>query len=114
MEDLKGILIATTNMTLNFDKAFDRRFLYKIHFEKPTPEARSHIWKDKIPLLTDAATFQFAETHDLSGGQIDNIARKYLMSRILNGKVPTKHQVESWCQEEKLEGNTPARIGFRK
>ncbi|MCX6250326.1 MAG: ATP-binding protein [Bacteroidetes bacterium] len=68
MEDLKGILIATTNMTQNFDKAFDRRFLYKIQFDKPSTEARAHIWKDKIPSLTDAAANQFAETHDLSGG----------------------------------------------
>jgi len=100
MEDLKGILIATTNMTQNFDKAFDRRFLYKIHFEKPTPEARSHIWKNKIPSLTDAAALQFAEAIDLSGGQIDNVARKYLISRILNGKIPTHQQVEAWCREE--------------
>jgi SpoVK/Ycf46/Vps4 family AAA+-type ATPase len=102
MEDLKGIMIATTNMTQNFDKAFDRRFLYKIHFEKPTPEARSHIWKDKISSLTDAAALQFAETHNLSGGQIDNVARKYLMSRVLQGKIPTNQQLEAWCREENL------------
>ncbi len=35
MEDFKGILIATTNQTHNFDKAFERRFLYKIEFSKP-------------------------------------------------------------------------------
>ena len=40
MEDLKGILIATTNMTANFDKAFERRFLYKIEFDKPDIESK--------------------------------------------------------------------------
>jgi SpoVK/Ycf46/Vps4 family AAA+-type ATPase len=30
LENLKGILIATTNLTDNLDKAFERRFLYKI------------------------------------------------------------------------------------
>ncbi|MDR0877431.1 MAG: ATP-binding protein [Treponema sp.] len=29
MEDLSGILIATTNLAKNMDKAFERRFLYK-------------------------------------------------------------------------------------
>jgi hypothetical protein len=113
MEDLEGILIATTNMTQNFDKAFDRRFLYKIRFEKPSAEARALIWKEKIPSLTKAAALRLAGTHDLSGGQIDNVARKYLMSRVLRGKVPPQEQVESWCLEEKPEGNTPTPIGFR-
>ena len=40
METLDGILIATTNLAQNMDKAFERRFLYKIKFEKPTIEAR--------------------------------------------------------------------------
>lgn len=30
MENFEGILIATTNLAANFDKAFERRFLYKI------------------------------------------------------------------------------------
>jgi hypothetical protein len=112
MEELKGILIATTNMTLNLDKAFDRRFLYKIHFERPTREARFQIWKDKIPSLTDSAAHRFAEFHDLSGGQIDNIARKYLMSRVLNGKIPPHQQVETWCREENNIQETN-KIGYK-
>lgn len=35
IEQLDGILIATTNLAENMDKAFERRFLYKIQFEKP-------------------------------------------------------------------------------
>jgi hypothetical protein len=112
MEDLKGILIATTNMTQNFDKAFDRRFLYKIQFEKPGAEARSQIWEDKIASLTHATALRLAETYDLSGGQIDNVARKYLMSRILQGKIPTHQQVESWCQEENTRQETK-KIGYK-
>ena len=34
MEDLQGIMIATTNLSENFDKAFERRFLYKVKFDK--------------------------------------------------------------------------------
>ena len=36
MEALEGIMIATTNLTANLDKAFERRFLYKIQFNRPT------------------------------------------------------------------------------
>ncbi|MDR2739691.1 MAG: ATP-binding protein [Treponema sp.] len=52
MENLSGgILIATTNMTGNLDKAFERRFLYKIEFEKPDAAAKRAIWKSIIPSL---------------------------------------------------------------
>lgn len=43
METLEGIMIATTNLTTNLDKAFERRFLYKIRFDKPSVEVRSKI-----------------------------------------------------------------------
>lgn len=112
MEDLKGILIATTNMTQNLDKAFDRRFLYKIQFEKPSVEVRFHIWKDKIPSLRELTALRLAETHDLSGGQIDNVSRKYLMYRILQGKSPTPQQVESWCREEDARQESK-KIGYK-
>ena len=112
MEDLKGILIATTNMTQNLDKAFDRRFLYKIQFEKPGFEARFHIWKDKIPSLREVTAQRLAETHDLSGGQIDNVARKYLMYRILEGKIPSPQQIDSWCREETARHESK-KIGYK-
>ena len=35
MENLNGIMIATTNLEVNLYPAFERRFLYKIKFEKP-------------------------------------------------------------------------------
>ena len=52
MENLDGIMIATTNLEQNMDKAFERRFLYKIKFNKPSLEARASIWKSMIPVLS--------------------------------------------------------------
>lgn len=49
METLDGIMIATTNLEQNMDKAFERRFLYKIKFNKPSVEARMNIWRSMIP-----------------------------------------------------------------
>ena len=112
LEDLNGILIATTNLKENLDRAFDRRFMFKVHFGQPTPEARFKIWQDKIPFLTDTAAMELAEAHELSGGQIDNIARKCTMHQVLKGKPPIRLQVETWCMEE-TGTKTAQKIGYR-
>jgi len=112
LEDLNGILIATTNIAENLDGAFDRRFLYKVHFGKPTPGIRFRIWQEKVPFLSDTATMELAETYDLSGGQIENIARKCTMHRVLKGKSPVRLQIDNWCREETGKTET-VRIGFR-
>ena len=75
MEQLDGIMIATTNLTQNLDKAFERRFLYKIEFEKPSTEAKSRIWRSMIPTLDERTAAMLAARYDFSGGQIENIAR---------------------------------------
>ena len=103
MEDLKGILIATTNMSNNLDKAFERRFLYKICFKKPTVESRIQIWKDKIPSLTNDETARLAEKFNFSGGQIDNIARKCLMKEVLYNTAPNLNELLAYCTEENLQ-----------
>jgi len=113
MEDLKGILIATTNMASNLDKAFERRFLYKICFEKPSVESRFHIWRDKIPSLTDDETSRLADRFNLSGGQIENIARKCIMKEVLQGSSPSLDELYSYCNEENLQTSVQ-RIGFRR
>ena len=53
METLEGIMIATTNLTTNLDKAFERRFLYKIRFDKPSVESRAKIWQTILPDLSE-------------------------------------------------------------
>ena len=73
MESLDGIMIATTNLTTNLDKAFERRFLYKIQFNRPTVEARSQIWQAMLPSLTGEDAHTLASQFDLSGGEIKNI-----------------------------------------
>ena len=83
METLEGILIATTNLTGSLDPAFERRFLFKIEFTKPSPDARRHIWQAMMPGLSDADALMLAKTFDFSGGQIENIARKRIIDDIL-------------------------------
>lgn len=111
LEDLEGILIATTNMTQNLDKAFDRRFLYKIKFGKPDRETRSQIWKNKIPSLTGPVAEKLSQSFDLSGGQIDNVARKFVTHKVLRGNTPELEQIEAWCREESPRHEI-TRIGY--
>ena len=69
-------MIATTNLTTNLDKAFERRFLYKIRFDKPTVNARAEIWQTMLKGLSEEDAQTLASKFDLSGGEIENIARR--------------------------------------
>ena len=113
LENLDGILIATTNLTCNLDGAFERRFLYKIEFNKPTIEAKSSIWKSMIPELNEVDARALAERYDFSGGQIENIARKNVVDAILTGEELSFDAIIRHCDSEILGGNrTRNRIGF--
>jgi AAA+ superfamily predicted ATPase len=112
MEDLKGILIATTNLTHNLDRAFQRRFLWKILLEPPGPENRKQIWLSKLPFLKEEVAMKLAGQFNFSGGIIENIARKAMMHEVLQGKAPAIDQILSWCREEDSLSGIRAQIGF--
>ena len=113
METLDGILIATTNLAQNMDKAFERRFLYKVKFEKPTVEARIHMWHEMIPSLDEEQCRILATRYEFSGGQIENIARHYAISNILHGKSENViEDITAYCDSERLETKENCRVGF--
>ena len=114
MESLDGILIATTNLAQNMDKAFERRFLYKINFTKPTLEARISIWHEMIPALSEDDTRMLATKYDFSGGQIENIARHYTIDSILHGTAGNAFETLTLhCDNERIENKTnKKKIGF--
>jgi AAA+ superfamily predicted ATPase len=112
MENLEGILIATTNLTQNLDKAFERRFLYKIEFEKPNQEVRMSLWKSMIPELQDTEAATLAEKFEFSGGQIENIVRKRTVEMILSDAPPSLEALMSYCRDEYMIKNETRRVGF--
>ncbi|MBR2237155.1 MAG: ATP-binding protein [Prevotella sp.] len=113
MESLDGIMIATTNLQQNMDKAFERRFLYKIKFEKPTEEARTHIWHAMIPELSELDVHTLASKYDFSGGQIENIARHYAIDNILQGQSEdVLSMLIRHCDNERLDEKDMRKIGF--
>jgi SpoVK/Ycf46/Vps4 family AAA+-type ATPase len=113
MENLSGILIATTNLTENMDSAFERRFLYKITFERPGIEGRKGIWSALLPDLPEDKAMELSGRFDLSGGQIENIARKIEVDSIINGEGLDMDVLRQYCKDEIQNGcNTSKRIGF--
>lgn len=114
MEALEGIMIATTNLTTNLDKAFERRFLYKVEFNRPTVEARAQIWQVMFPALTERDACTLASQFDLSGGEIENISRKYMVNAILSGRDTIDLLLlAELCRNERIGTSTRQRIGFQ-
>jgi DNA polymerase III delta prime subunit len=115
MENLEGILIATTNLTQNLDRAFERRFLYKIEFSKPNIEAKQAIWKSMLPSLNDDEVRTLASHYAFSGGQIENIIRKQVVDTILYGDSNDRMELLiSACESEQIgKGDERRKIGFR-
>ena len=103
IEDLDGILIATTNLTSNLDNAFERRFLFKIEFHKPTTDVKAKIWRSMLKDISVDDAQQLAAHFDFSGGQIENIARKRTVDYILSGRHASLDDIEKYCQAELLD-----------
>lgn len=114
LENFKGIFMATTNLTNNLDKAFDRRFLFKVEFKNPEMDAAANIWKSKLPFLTKKECHFLAEEFKFSGGQIDNVVRKSEIDFVLNNKKSTLEKIVDYCLGEELASSDKqfGKIGF--
>ena len=113
MENLEGIMIATTNLTQNMDKAFERRFLYKVEFAKPSLTTKSRIWQSMIPELSQEDATGLAQKYDFSGGQIENVARKHIVDNIIMGKTFSIDSLKRHCETEIIDKETTRRaVGF--
>ncbi len=114
MENLEGILIATTNLETNLDCAFERRFLFKIEFRKPNISVKQKLWRSMLNGITEKEALQLAQEFDFSGGQIENIVRKETINFVLNGQQASLEEIENFCKAETLS-HAPMRraVGFQ-
>jgi SpoVK/Ycf46/Vps4 family AAA+-type ATPase len=78
IETYPGIVILSTNLLQNMDKAFVRRFKFMIEYPFPNREQRLALWHNAFPpatpLADDLDFSLLAERAPLSGGDINNIA----------------------------------------
>ena len=78
IEKFEGILIATTNLLGNIDKAFSRRFNYKIEFKKPGKKQRLRLWQFMLPEKADyeeSFDMKSLAKYELTGGQINLVIK---------------------------------------
>ncbi|QOP46381.1 ATP-binding protein [Sulfurimonas paralvinellae] len=78
IENFRGMLIATTNLLENIDKAFSRRFNYKIEFKKPNKEQRLELWNKMLPKSApyeEGFDVKKLAEYSLTGGQINLIVK---------------------------------------
>lgn len=87
LENFEGIFIATTNLQQNMDTAFERRFLYKIRFGAPGEQVQGQLWKKYFSHLTDEEVQWLNQRVQVTGGQLNNIRKKYMIEQILNPQV---------------------------
>ena len=117
LENFEGIFIATTNLEENLDPAFDRRILYKVKFTGPTDEMRASIWKDKLPDLSEDLVSYVNDRFKLTGGQIDNVAKKVEVSRLLDPNTSITSEYLTLLAEEEVSlrsGKHRRPIGFTR
>ncbi|NKQ41437.1 MAG: ATP-binding protein [Sulfurovum sp.] len=78
IEQFEGILIATTNLLGNIDKAFSRRFNHKIEFKKPGKKQRLRLWQFMLPENADyeeGFDILALAKYELTGGQINLVIK---------------------------------------
>jgi SpoVK/Ycf46/Vps4 family AAA+-type ATPase len=115
LEDFNGIFMATTNLAASLDPAFERRFLFKVKFDKPAPAVRARIWNEKFKgSVTKATAEKLANEFEFSGGEIDNIAKKALVHEIVMNKKLSYAVLKDFCEHEFLQKSRRANaVGFK-
>lgn len=116
MEDMHGILMATTNFANILDEAFERRFLFKTELQKPDARAQARIWKSLIPELSNEECSQLSKEFDMSGAQISNVASKRDIAELYfegdRGLAYIKNLCQKEISSERDVGRRPSKIGY--
>jgi len=117
IENFDGILIATTNLLDNIDKAFSRRFNYKIEFLKPNEEQRKILWNKLIPdtlPLSDDFNIDKLAVSKLTGGQIELVIKNtaYKLAVEDNPVFTIKDFTDEILKEEKSMFDKDKTMGF--
>lgn len=117
IEKFDGILIATTNLLENLDKAFSRRFNYKIEFVKPSKTQRVQIWKKLLPSnlpLEDGFDIEELAKYELTGGQIELVIKNTAYKIAVNDNPIFKLEdfKEQIIKEQKGQFDSETKVGF--
>lgn len=117
IERFDGILIATTNLLDNLDKAFSRRFNYKIEFLKPNETQRELLWEKLLPKelpLEDNFEIKKLSRYPLTGGQIQMIVKNTAYKIAVKDEPVFKVNdfIEEIEKEQKAQFDKDKTVGF--
>lgn len=119
IEKFQGVLIATTNFMQSFDKAFSRRFEYKIEFKKPQLKERIQIWQKVLPKnaeFEESFDINAIAKYELSGASIvlvmKNVALKTAISD--DGVFRTSAFIDEIKRELKSSFEEDKKVGLLK
>ncbi len=100
LEEHEGIIIFTTNLAVELDRALERRIDLKLEFPQPDNSARKRIWKSHIPEnlpIEEDVNFDKLARYELTGGQIKNAV-------VNAARIAMAEEREKVRQEDFLEG----------
>ncbi len=117
IERFDGILIATTNLLDSIDKAFSRRFNYKIEFLKPDENQRKTLWEKLLPdalPLEENFDIEILAKYNLTGGQIELIIKNTAYKLAIEDEPIFKVSdfIEEIKKEEKSQFDKDKKVGF--
>lgn len=109
IETYQGVVILSTNLLKNIDRAFTRRFKFIVEYPFPNTPQRLELWENAFPPdvpLNDDIDFELiAERAVLSGGSINNIAiRVAFLAAAEKGIVTMNHMLQAISQEYSKQG----------
>jgi AAA+ superfamily predicted ATPase len=118
IERFEGVLIATTNLLDNIDKAFSRRFNYKVEFKKPTQKQRVRLWQNMLPQKADYEDkfdIELLSKYELTGGQINLIIKNSAYRVAIRGEsiFMIKDFIDEIAREMGSSFDGDKNMGFR-
>jgi hypothetical protein len=112
LENFEGLLVATTNLIQNLDSAFERRFLFKLQFDKPDNEIKLKLWKSYLYQLSDEELLKLQKEFDFTPAEIRNVARKLALFHDIDISISTFELALHFCRSERLSQTQSTKIGF--
>jgi len=104
IENFDGIVLLTTNLEKNIDKAFQRRIGFKLHFPFPEAELRARIWQTLMPASCPVDPEMdwevLGEQFELSGGHIKNAVLRGAYQAAEEGDIVRLRHLEYAARQE--------------
>lgn len=87
LERFQGILMVTTNTPQHFDKAFERRFQFRLKFSAPSEQARMQLLRNALPEVKVPTLQRIAFECQFTAAELQNALRKLRIEELCSKTV---------------------------